>query len=317
MKEKVICFLTLVLISSSTLMFGQDNILDYWDEKEVLPDSVICPAQAQPSSIPKNVVLEYLCNTRNDCFINPDSRYKLRYYPVCKVEASSYWLLMYETTDGYSLDRYIASYIESEDRIAYKLHVYSTVCCDLPTIFYKLKGDTIEVYRKIPKIEDYPGKDTIQEIYRLDSSLSLISRNPPEPEDDYIQIQPEDIIPVFQVSRATNETSITYNIEGISSEGAEAKVTYVNGKISKSITSIYGETGQATIIYEFGAEKIKVLEYKYSYKSRIGDVESDRDLSLEYRISYFINYDGKVVGGEAPEHIDIFQEFRRVVPFEL
>ena len=46
-------------------------------------------------------------------------------------------------------------------------------------------------------------------------------------------------------------------------------------------------------------------------------MESDSDFSLEYRISYFINYDGKVVGGEAPEHIDIFQEFRRVVPFEL
>lgn len=314
MKEKVICFFTLALISSTTLMFGQDSILDYWDKKEVFPDSVICPAPPG-SSIPENVVLDYLCNTRNDCFINPNSRYKLRYYPVCKVEARNYWLLMYETTDGYSLDRYIASYIESEDRIAYKLHVYSTVGCDLPTIFYKLKGDTIEVYRKIPKIEDYPGEDTIQGIYRLDSSLSLISRYPPEV--DYIQIRPEDIVPVFPMNRATNETSTTYNIEGISSEGAEAKVTYVNGKISKSITSIYGETGQATIIYEFGDEKIKVLETKYSYKSRIEEVGSDSDMSLDYRISYFIDYDGKVVGAEAPEHIDIFREFQRVVPFEL
>ncbi len=314
MKEKVICFFTLALISSTTLMFGQDSILDYWDKKEVFPDSVICPAPPG-SSIPENIVLDYLCNTRNDCFINPNSRYKLRYYPVCKVEASSYWLLMYETTDGYSLDRYIASYIESEDRIAYKLHVYSTVGCDLPTIFYKLKGDTIEVYRKIPKIEDYPGEDTIQGIYRLDRSLSLISSN--FPEDDFIPILIEDIIPDFQLSRATNEKSITNNIEGISSEGAEAKVNYVNGKISKSITTVYGETAQATIIYEFGAEKIKVLETKYSYKSRIEEVESDRDLSLDYRISYFIDYDGKVVGAEAPEHIDIFREFQRVVPFEL
>lgn len=222
---------------------------------------------------------------------------------------------MYETTDGYSLDRYIASYIESEDRIAYKLHVYSTVGCDLPTIFYKLKGDTIEVYRKIPKIEDYPGEDTIQGIYRLDRSLSLISSN--FPEDDFIPILIEDIIPDFQLSRATNETSITYNIEGISSEGAEAKVNYVNGKISKSITTVYGETAQATIIYEFGAEKIKVLETKYSYKRMLEDVESDNDMSLDYRISYFIDYDGKVVGAEAPEHIDIFREFQRVVPFEL
>ena len=314
MKEKVICFFTLALISSTTLMFGQDSILDYWDKKEVFPDSVICPAPPG-SSIPENVVLDYLCNTRNDCFINPNSRYKLRYYPVCKVEASSYWLLMYETTDGYSLDRYISSYIESEDRIAYKLHVYSTVGCDLPTIFYKLKGDTIEVYRKIPKIEDYPGEDTIQGIYRLDRSLSLISSN--FPEDDFIPILIEDIIPDFQLSRATNETSITYNIEGISSEGAEAKVNYVNGKISKSITTVYGETAQATIIYEFGAEKIKVLETKYSYKRMLEDVESDNDMSLDYRISYFIDYDGKVVGAEAPEHIDIFREFQRVVPFEL
>ncbi len=236
MKEKVICFLTLVLISSTTLMFGQDSILDYWDKKEVFPDSVICPhpSSALVPPIPESVVLDYLCNTRNDCFINPNSRYRLHYYPVCKVEASSYWLLMYETTDGYSIDRYIASYIESEDKIAYKLHVYSTVGCDLPTIFYKLKGDSIEVYRKIPKIEDYPGEDTIQEIYRLDRSLSLISRNPPEV--DFIPIQPEEIIHDFQLSTATNEKSITYNIEGISSEGAEAKVNYVNGKISKIIS---------------------------------------------------------------------------------
>lgn len=217
-------------------MFGQDSILDYWDKKEVFPDSVICPhpSSALVPPIPESVVLDYLCNTRNDCFINPNSRYRLHYYPVCKVEASSYWLLMYETTDGYSIDRYIASYIESEDKIAYKLHVYSTVGCDLPTIFYKLKGDSIEVYRKIPKIEDYPGEDTIQEIYRLDRSLSLISRNPPEV--DFIPIQPEEIIHDFQLSTATNEKSITYNIEGISSEGAEAKVNYVNGKISKIIS---------------------------------------------------------------------------------
>ena len=232
MKEKVICFFTLVLISSTTLMFGQDNILDYWDKKEVFPDSVICFAQI--SSIPEKVVLDYLCNTRNDCFINPYNGYRLRYYPICKVDAGSDWLLMYYISDGYSIDCYIASYIESEDKIAYKIHVYSSIGGDPPSTFYKLRGDSIEVYRKIPKIEDYPGEDTIQEIYRLDRSLSLISRNPPEV--DFIPIQPEEIIHDFQLSTATNEKSITYNIEGISSEGAEAKVNYVNGEKSKIIS---------------------------------------------------------------------------------
>lgn len=57
-------------------MFGQDKILDYWDKKEVLPDSVICSGQALGSSIPENIVLDYLCNTRNDYF-DPNSSYRL------------------------------------------------------------------------------------------------------------------------------------------------------------------------------------------------------------------------------------------------
>ena len=56
------------------------------------------------------------------------------------------------------------------------------------------------------------------------------------------------------------DTLIIYNIKGISTEGAEAKVNYVNGKIAKSVTNIYGETGQSTIIYEFDTDKIKVSE---------------------------------------------------------
>lgn len=181
MKERVMSFLVLALISSSTLMFGQDKILDYWDKEEAFPDSVDWFALAQVSPIPESVVLDYLCNTRNDCFINPYNGYKLRYFPVCKVEARNYWLLMYEITDGYSLDRYIASYIESEDKIAYKLHVYSSIGGDTPTIFYKLRGDRVEIFRKIKRnLEDDTIEDILHETYGLDSSLSLISSNIPE-----------------------------------------------------------------------------------------------------------------------------------------
>lgn len=182
MKEKVICFLTLALISSSTLMFGQDKILDYWDKKEAFPDSLISVIYStRVSPIPESVVLDYLCNTRNDCFINPDNGYKFRYFPVCKVNAGSHWLLMYYITDGYFIDCYIASYIEPEDKIAYKLHVYSSIGGDTPTIFYKLRGDRVEIFRKIKRnLEDDTIEDTIHETYGLDSSLSLISSNIPE-----------------------------------------------------------------------------------------------------------------------------------------
>ncbi len=118
-------------------------------------------------------------------------------------------------------------------------------------------------------------------------------------------------------SKVAKDTLITYDIEGISAEGVGTKVNYVNGKISKSVTSIYGETGQATIIYEFGVDKIKVWETKYSYKSRIENVKSDEDMQLSYERSYLIDFKGNLIGKEIPDRIDIFKEFKEVVPFEL
>ena len=113
------------------------------------------------------------------------------------------------------------------------------------------------------------------------------------------------------------DTLITYNIEDISTEGVEAKVNYVNGKIAKSVTNIYGETGQSTIIYEFDTDKIKVSETKYSYKSDIKKIRSDKDMLLDYNISYSIDFKGNFIGKEMPDRIDIFKKFAEVVPFEL
>ena len=115
----------------------------------------------------------------------------------------------------------------------------------------------------------------------------------------------------------TQDTLITYDIKGISTEGAGAKVNYVSGKITKSVTSIYGETGQATIIYEFDTDKIKVLETKYSYKTTIENIKSEKDMKLEYKISYIIDFKGNLIGKEIPKRIDVFKEFKEAVPFEL
>lgn len=118
-------------------------------------------------------------------------------------------------------------------------------------------------------------------------------------------------------SKVAKDTIITYDIEGVSAEGAGANVNYVNGKITKSVTRIYGETGQATITYEFDTDKIKVLETKYSYKTTIENVKSDKDMKLDYEISYFIDFKGNLIGKEIPDKIDIFKEFKDAVPFEL
>lgn len=118
-------------------------------------------------------------------------------------------------------------------------------------------------------------------------------------------------------SKAAKDTIMTYDIEGISAQGAGAKVNYVNGKITKSFISIYGETGQATITYEFDSDKIKVFETKYSYKTTIENVKSDKDMKLDNEISYYIDFKGNIIGDEIPGRIDVFKEFKDAVPFEL
>lgn len=118
-------------------------------------------------------------------------------------------------------------------------------------------------------------------------------------------------------SVVAQDTLITYDIEVISTEGAGAKVNYVNNRITKSIIGIYAGTWQATIIYEFEMDKIKVFETKYFYKTELENVKSDEDMQLDYEISYFIDFKGNLIGKEIPGRIDIFNEFKEIVPFEL
>jgi|SRR5690554_799152 len=113
------------------------------------------------------------------------------------------------------------------------------------------------------------------------------------------------------------DTLILYNIEGISTEGVEAKVHYSNSEIAKSITNVYACTWQATIIHEFGLEKIKVTETKYFYTTEIENVQTEEDLHLDYEIVYFIDFEGNLIDNEINDRIDIFREFKETVPFEL
>lgn len=118
-------------------------------------------------------------------------------------------------------------------------------------------------------------------------------------------------------SKVARDTLITYDIDGISTEGTGADVNYVNGKITKSVVSIYAGTWQATIVYHFETNRIKVLETKYYYKTEIENVKSDEDMQLDYERSYFIDFKGNLIGKEIPDRIDIFKEFKEVVPFQL
>lgn len=113
------------------------------------------------------------------------------------------------------------------------------------------------------------------------------------------------------------DTLITYNIEGVSSEGTEAKITYKSKKNYAGKINIYGETGQAELIYKFFPTNIEVTEKRYEYKKDLKSVNEKEDLILANTVTYKVDYEGNILSNKPKEYIDIFKELKESVPFEL
>lgn len=113
------------------------------------------------------------------------------------------------------------------------------------------------------------------------------------------------------------DTSFTFNIEGVSSEGTEAIVKYKGGKIAECVIKIYGCAGRTELFYSFFEKRIDVAEKRYAYHQSIENVKSASDMSLEDSSHYSINYDGKPVGRIPEKRLDVFDELKNSVPFEL
>ena len=123
--------------------------------------------------------------------------------------------------------------------------------------------------------------------------------------------------PLIINENITKDTLIVYNLEGISTQGAEVNVSYQSSKIIRSEAIIYGERGKAIIQYKFNQKQIKVIEKQYSYKTTFDDVKSDDDIMLVNEQTYYIDYDGNLIGSPIENRIDIFNEFKEKIPFEI
>lgn len=113
------------------------------------------------------------------------------------------------------------------------------------------------------------------------------------------------------------DTTIVYNIDGVSLEGTQANVSYADGKIRYAEVMVYGETGQALIQYSFEESRINVIEKIYRYKTDLTEVKSKDDIELEARTEYSIDYQGKFLKNPKNDPLNIFSEFNGSVPFEL
>lgn len=109
-----------------------------------------------------------------------------------------------------------------------------------------------------------------------------------------------------------HDTIIIYDIDNLSSEGAEVHVLYKEGKIKESTIYIYGAGGKTEIKYLFTSNFIGVREQTYLYQdTSLNNIDTLRVLR------YKIDYSGKTVGKGLSQYTDIFEEFKKAVPFIL
>jgi len=115
------------------------------------------------------------------------------------------------------------------------------------------------------------------------------------------------------------DTTITYSIPGLSSEGSEAKVLYVNDSIKEAIWNIYGETGKSLIKYQFlSGGKVNADEKNYTYKRDLTSVKSDSDMLLKNNLRYLLDTSGAIITKvKDKDFVNVFPDFKKNIPFVL
>lgn len=103
-----------------------------------------------------------------------------------------------------------------------------------------------------------------------------------------------------------------FYLENIGTEGNEGVAYYLNDSLIKVQIEVYTSMWRYCINYTINPKMIEVIETTYN----ISRVNSDKD-ELINNIKYTIDFNGKLLGKTDKERIDIFQQFKEVVPFEL
>ncbi len=113
------------------------------------------------------------------------------------------------------------------------------------------------------------------------------------------------------------DTTIKYDLEDISSEGAETEVCYFKKQIHKARIMIYGASGRVEITYDFTNGSIKAEEHTYKYLKSLPEVESEKDIKLESTTTYILSINGKIIDGKSADAEEIYKSFIEIVPLKI
>lgn len=113
------------------------------------------------------------------------------------------------------------------------------------------------------------------------------------------------------------DTTITYFIDDVSTEGAAATVKYRHGAIVEAVVMIYGCSFQTEVAYLFLDDSIRVKEQQFLYNGTLEDVKTNDDMRPGNSVQYSIDYDGRLLEKIDKEYADVYKDFKKVVPFSL
>lgn len=115
------------------------------------------------------------------------------------------------------------------------------------------------------------------------------------------------------------DTTIHYDLENISSEGAEAQVCYINHKINRAQVVIYGASGRVENSYLFKTSFVEVIERNFRYDKPMSEIKSDNDVKLSDSTNYILSLDdGKIIKGKSNNQAsEIYKVFLKTVPLTI
>lgn len=115
------------------------------------------------------------------------------------------------------------------------------------------------------------------------------------------------------------DTTLTFSIDGLSSEGSEVKAHYIYDTIRNALWNIYGETGQSVIQYEFLKNgTVKTYEKNYTYKTDLTGVKSEKGMILKSSLHYILDTTGVLLSKiNDKDFVNVFTDFKEHVPMTL
>jgi 5-hydroxyisourate hydrolase-like protein (transthyretin family) len=137
-----------------------------------------------------------------------------------------------------------------------------------------------------------------------------------------INSKKDSLINVAKIGKARIEAGYYkahFDFNDFSNEGGEGYAYYDihTKRIKKANITLFGEREQTKIQFTFSDDLINVKETTYRYKVSIAEVKSDKDMVKGKQTIYSIDFNGSPIGNVDKERLDIFQEFKKIVPFEL